>query len=167
MKKILTPEEARAEERKRQVNENQLIGKYKRIGDASMAPDKGFVKQLKKLDKEFEVIWDWGNTKWEIWRFPSNGKKPFHCATVQTQGRDYRELGADVLLKLQQGDPLRFTLNEMVAYWDEMDNQILRRKKKDLTDKIEAFCLDSWRNVHCKMIQVPASLKVRRAICDA
>jgi len=138
----------------------------KKSPDAAMVPDRGFVKQLHKLDEELFPLWDWGAEKWEIWRFPKNGKPEFHVMTVQTQDRSYRELGADVLLKLQAGDPHRYSLQQLLDYFDEMDDQILRRKKKALHDKIKDIALDSFTNIHCKIIQVPKEFKVRRALSD-
>lgn len=140
------------------------VGGPKQGKDAAMVPDRGFVKQLHALDPELWPLWDWGANKWEIWRFPRNGQPEFHVMTVQTQGRSYRELGADVLLKLQEGDPTRFTTAQLIAYFDEMDEQILRRKRKQLKDKIEDMALDSFVNIHCKIIQVPKEMKVRRVL---
>lgn len=142
------------------------FGKWKRSNDACMTPDRGFVKQLKMLDKEFEVVWDWGKEKWEIWRIPKDGSLPLHMCTVETKGKGYRELGADVLMKLREGDPTRFTLNELISYWDEMDDQILRRKKEAFSQKLRDFARDSFTNIHCKIIQVPREMKIRRAITD-
>jgi len=149
--------------------------------DAVMVPDKGFSKQLHALDPELEVVWDWGAEKWEIWRFPRDGKKAFHMVTVQTKDRTYRELGADVLLNLQEFSPDKYTLNELVDYFDEMDNQIQRHKQKDFQNKIKAIIDDThtWaRGV--PFAQVPKRFeeiavpiqgtkqeKVRRAICNA
>lgn len=116
---------------------------YRVQNDAVMVPDKGFTKQLHALDPELEVVWDWGASKWEIWRFPKNGKEPFHCMTVQTQNREYRDLGADILVKLAAGDPGRYTLNELVAYFDEMDNQVRRRKRRDFMNKIESITMET------------------------
>lgn len=132
-----------------------------------MVPDKGFLKQLHALDEELEVVWDWGSEKWEIWRFPKDGRKPFHCLTVQTKDRTYRELGADILVKLQLGDPWRYTLKELTAYWDEMDNQILRRKRKALSDRVKHIALETFNYINIPMFQVPENIKVRRAIANA
>jgi len=126
-------------------------------GDACMVPDRGFVKQLKALDKNFEVIWDWGSKKWEIWRCIP-GQEPMHQITVQTNERSYRELGADVLLKLQAGDPARFTRNELLNYFDELDEQDRRRKRKALRDKIHAMVGDTFDYARGVLkIQVPKS----------
>lgn len=129
-----------------------------------MIPDKGFTKQLHILDPELEVAWDWGSSKWEIWRFPKNGEEAFHVMTVQTKDRTYRELGADVLLKLQQGDPARFSAGQFVKYFEEMDNQIRRRKMEDFKQKIRDLAMDSFINLHCKIIQVPQQYAVGRAV---
>jgi len=99
---------------------------YRTTCDGVMVADVGFKKQLWALDPELDTVWDWGSNKWEIWRFPGQAKKKvkridnkaFHMLTVQTQGRTFRELGADILLKLQAGDPTRYTLKELCAYFD-------------------------------------------------
>jgi len=134
-----------------------------------MVPDQGFTKQLKTLDKELKVVWDWGSEKWEIWRFPKEEwKKPFHCMTVQTKDKTYRQLGADILTKLQAADPWRYTLKELIAYWDELDNQALRRKKKKLEDRISSITKDALNYMRGVLqIQVPQEVKMRRAITDA
>lgn len=127
-------------------------------------PDKGFTKQLHILDPELEVAWDWGAEKWEIWRFPKDGGEAFHVMTVQTKGKGYRELGADVLLTLQKGDPARFTANQFVEYFEEMDNQARRRKMEAFKQQIKDIAMDSFLNLHCKIIQVPQEYSVGRAV---
>ena len=134
------------------------------LGKGIMIPDKGFTKQLKALDEELEVAWDWGSEKWEIWRFPKDGSSPFHMMTVQTKDRSYRELGADVLLRLQKGDPARFGKGELVRYLDELDNQERRRKAKDFKEKLKDIAIDNWANIHCKIIQVPEKISVGRVV---
>jgi hypothetical protein len=140
--------------------------KRKVKNDAEMVPDRGFVKQLKKLDPEFEVLWDWWTSKWEIWRFPKNGKPPQHQITVQTKNKTYRELGADIILQLQKADPWRFnTKKELYDYFDEMDNQIRRRKEKEFREKIKDIALDTFlytQNV--LQIQVPRKIKLINAV---
>jgi len=127
-------------------------------------PDKGFTKQLHILDPELEVAWDWGAEKWEIWRFPKDGGEAFHVMTVQTKDKSYRALGADILLQLQKGDPARFTANQFVAYFEELDNQVRRRKMETFKAHIKDIALDSFINLHCKIIQVPQSYSVGRAV---
>jgi len=141
---------------------------YRSRNHAGMVPDKGFVKQLKKLDKDFEVTWDWASEKWEIWNFPKElGKDPYHVTTVQTKNKTYRELGADILLNLQWGRPGRFTLKELVNYFDEMDNQNRRRKAKDFKAKIEDITRETKTFVNTQFVQVPRSMNVRRVITNA
>lgn len=130
----------------------------------AMLPDKGFLKQLKLLKKSYEVVWDWGMEKWQIWDFPKNGGLPGHVATVQTKDRGYRELGADVLLKLQAGDPNKFSVDELCAYFDEMDNQVRRKRMKEFRAKIESIAHDTFTNIHCKIIQVPKEFSVARSV---
>jgi hypothetical protein len=134
-----------------------------------MIPDKGFTKQLHKLDKELEVVWDWGAEKWEIWRFPKGGdtptQEPFHVMTVQTKDRTYRELGQDILIKLQTSDPRRFSLKQLITYFDEMDAQVQRRRRKELISKIQDITRETVNYQHAvPLIQVPQEFKVRRTI---
>ncbi len=149
--------------------------------DAGMAPDKGFTKQLHALDDELDVLWNWAANKWEIWRFPKEGEKqPFHMMTVQTKDKSYRELGADILVKLQASDPTRYSLNELVAYFDKMDDNIMRHKRKALDDKISSITNDIQQTMRGvlqvqvpkrfaggHLIDIPKEQKVRRAICNA
>lgn len=130
-----------------------------------MQPDKGFTKQLKCLDPEFDVVWDWGSNKWEVWKFPEF-KAAYHVLTIQTENKTYRELGTDVLLKLQESMVWdRFSLNELVSYFDEMDNQVRRRKAKEFKDKIEDITNDTFNYVMGVVhVQVPKKYKVRREI---
>lgn len=134
------------------------------LGLGVIAPDRGFTKQLHQLDPELEVAWDWGANKWEIWRFPKNGDIPFHVMTVQTKDRTYKQLGADVLLKLQAGDPARFSKGQLIKYLDELDNQERRRKMDALKQRLQDIAWDSFINVHCKIIQVPKEYSVGRAV---
>lgn len=119
---------------------------YRRTDDGVMVADLGFKKQLWALDPELDIVWDWGSAKWEVWKFPGQKRVKkkkvdhlaFHITTVQTKGRNFRELGADILLKLQAGDTNRFTLNELVAYFDKIDDNIQREKRRKLRDMIES-----------------------------
>lgn len=129
-----------------------------------MIPDRGFTKQLHILDPELEVAWDWGTEKWEIWRFPKDGYPPFHIMTVQTRNRTYRELGADILLTLQKGDPARFTKQQLIDYLDEIDAQDRRRKMEDFKAMIRDIALETFINTHCQIIQVPRKYSVGRAV---
>lgn len=145
---------------------------WRHRNSAAMIPDKGFRKQLHALDKELDVVWDWGSEKWEIWRFPSLlgedatlNKEPFHVLTIQTKDKSYRELGADVLIQLQASDPRRFTLEQLVAYFDEMDAQILRRKRKALVERIKDITKETFNYQHAVLqVQVPDMAGVRRVI---
>lgn len=141
---------------------------YRSMNHVEMKPDKGFVKQLKKLNKDFEVVWDWASEKWEIWSFPKElGRDPYHVTTVQGKNKTYRELGADILLNLQWGAPGRFSLKELTDYFDDMDNQNRRRKMKDFKAKIEDITRETKTFVNTQFIQVPRSMNVRRAIVNA
>jgi hypothetical protein len=138
--------------------------KFGNLEEGIMIPDRGFTKQLHVLDEELDVAWDWGSEKWEIWKFPKNGDVACHIMTVQTKDRKYRELGADVLLKLQKGDPGRFSAGQFVRYFEEMDKQVRRRKEKEFRDLITDMAMDSFLNLHCKIIQVPQEYAVERAV---
>lgn len=106
-------------------------------------PDRGFVKQLKMLDSEFEVVWDVGSEKWEIWKFPRD-RAGYHILTVQTTGRTYRELGTDILLQMQKIIDQHFNAEKIMNYLVEADRQERRRKEKDFMNKMEAIALDTF-----------------------
>lgn len=120
-----------------------------------MVPDRGFVKQLKKLRDSYEVVWDAISSRWEIWDFPK-GEPGRHITTVQTKNRSFRELGMDVLLRLQQYSWERYSVRELCAYLDEMEEQERRRKMKDFKNKIEAVALETYDRVRGVIkLQVP------------
>jgi len=131
-----------------------------------MAPDRGFTKQLKMLRETYDVVWDRGSHKWEVWDFPTNGQAPYHVATVQTRDRSYRQVGQDVLLELQKGEHLvkDLTIDQLCNYFDEMDNQVRRRKAKEFSTKIQDFARDSFINIHCKLITVPREYSIARSV---
>ena len=108
-----------------------------------MIPDRGFTKQLHKLDKELKVVWDWGSEKWEIWKFPKDAPE-YHVTTIQTKGKTYRQLGADIILNLQQFSFEKYSAKEMSDYLIELDNQEMRRKAKDFKNKVESIAKDSF-----------------------
>jgi len=152
---------------------------YRTANDAVMVADIGFKKQLLALDPELDVVWDWGSEKWEIWRFPGQRKlikKPspeaHHVMTIQTQGRDFRELGADILIKLQLSDTHKFSLKQLTSYFDQMDRNLEREKTRQLMDKIGAmnkevleFTSTIKQPVPRKYnFETPSTLRVRRAI---
>jgi hypothetical protein len=125
-----------------------------------MVPDKGFTKQLHALDPEYEVAWDWGSSKWEIWKFPKDGSEAYHILTVETKGKGYRELGADVLLCLQRGK--QFTPKQLLSYLEELDRQEHRRKVEAFKQRVKDIALDSFLNIHCMKIQVPQEYSIAR-----
>ncbi len=158
---------------------------YRTTSDGIMVADIGFKKQLHALDPELDVVWNKRLQLWEIWRFPGQKKlvkkvdeKAFHMMSVQTKDRTFRELGADIILKLQQGDPTRYSLEELVAYFDKMDDNIQRAKERDFMNYVSSVTIDNFdymrgvlkvqvpkrfEDVAIK-IDVPKSYKVRRAI---
>jgi len=124
---------------------------YRKTNDAVMMADVGFKKQLRALDPELDLVW--GGTKWEVWRFPGQGKavkklahkRAVHVMTVQTQDRSFREVGADILLKLRAGDTRRFSTKELCDYFDAMDDNIERAKTKELENWLEDRRIEtSW-----------------------
>jgi len=106
-------------------------------------PDRGFVKQLKMLDSEFDVVWDVGAEKWEIWKFPRD-KAGYHIMTVQTVGRTYRELGQDILLQMEKIIDQHFDAEKIMNYLIESDKQERRRREKDFTNKLESIALETF-----------------------
>ena len=150
---------------------NPMIPKrrdFKRTNDNVMIADMGFKKQLWALNPEYDVVWDREKGKWEIWKFPNQAKVKkkrllhdcAHVMTVQTQGRSFRELGADILIKLQAGDTTKFSLDQLVAYFDQMDDNIERAKAKDFRNHIEAVARDTFDYVRdVTKVQVPRAFK--------
>ncbi len=139
------------------------------MNDAVMVPDRGFTKQLKCLNSEFDVVWDWGSQNWEIWKFPKDkAKEPNYVLSVRTKDKSYRKLGADILLKLQEGRQLlELSLTNLVNYFDEMDNQVERRKAKDFKNRIEAITNETQSYARGVIhIQVPRKFKIARVIND-
>jgi len=135
-----------------------------------MVPDKGFTKQLKCLDPEFDVVWDWGSEKWEIWKFPTDtGREDHHVLTVQTKGKTYRELGSDILVKLQAGQVWnRYSVDQLCDYLEELDNQVRRRKAKDFQNKIESITLETFNYARGVLqIQVPRETSIRGVVTNA
>jgi hypothetical protein len=142
---------------------------FKTTSDGIMVADHGFRKQLWALDPELDVVWDWGSARWEIWRFPGQANKKnkiidsraCYLIRVQTKNRTFRELGADILLQLQKGDPTRFSLKELVNYFDKMDDNIQRAKRKTFMNYLESVKLETDRWVRgVPFVQVPKKLKV-------
>lgn len=138
---------------------------YRTKNSAVMTPDKGFVKQLKKLNKDYEVVWDWGAEKWEIWGIDLLNK-PYHVTTVQAKGKTYRELGADVLLGLQKSIRRQdLSVDQICDYLDEMSNQERRRKNKDFRNKIEAITNETFDFARGVVkIQVPRCFNLERMV---
>ena len=118
-----------------------------------MTPDKGFTKQLKKLDKDLEVMWDWGSEVWEIWCFPTDGRGDYLVTRVMGKGKSYRELGQDVLLNIQMH--MSIGPENILDYLDEHNNQLERRKAKDFKNKIRDMALDAFTPLFEYSIQVP------------
>ncbi len=141
---------------------------YRVRNDAVMVPDRGFTKQLRCLDPELGVVWNWGQEIWEIWRFPKDGKEPHHVLSVKTKGRTYRELGADVLLKLQEGWQLgNLTVAQLASYLDELDNQVQRRKAKVFSNKIQDIAKETMNFVSGVLqVQVPRMMKIGRVVTN-
>lgn len=116
----------------------------RKTNDAVMVADVGFKKQLQALDPELDIVWN--GSKWEIWRFPGQGKRvkklasrrACHVMTVQTGKRTFRELGADVLLQLQAGDTKHFSTKELCNYFDALDDNIQRGKRAELDGWFES-----------------------------
>ena len=147
---------------------------FRTTKDGVTVADMGFKRQLKALDPELDTVWDWASNKWEIWRFPGQTGKKYkkmnhkarHMMTVQTKDRTFRELGADILLTLQKGDPLRYSLNELCAYFDAIDDNLHRAKRKTFEDYIESVTKDTEKYIHCLTGHVPKAfekVKIKRS----
>ena len=130
-----------------------------------MTPDKGFVRQLKMLNKDFEVVWDWRAEKWEIWGV-NRSREPYHVLTVQAKGKTYRELGTDILVSLQKSLHWQtLSVKQICDYLDELDNQERRRKAKDFRNKIEAITNETYDYARGVVkLQVPRSFSLGRVV---
>lgn len=145
-----------------------------------MVASLGFKKQLWSLDKTLDVVWNVLGKKWEIWKFPGqeNNKKKkwndqaFHVMTIETKKKGFRELGTDVLLKLQEGDTRRFTFNQLIEYFEALDRNIQRQKEKELFNIIHDRNKDwVWYATAVRqpvpkeyIFETPNSLRVQRAL---
>lgn len=144
--------------------------------DAVMVADVGFKKQLWALDPRLDVVWNFQKCKWEIWSFPGQEKKvkkvfddrAILIMTVQTQGRTFRELGADIFLNLQAGDTTKYSLKQLVAYFDQMDDNIQRAKERELRARIKDIALETFDYTRGVLkLQVPREYKFQRVITGA
>jgi len=118
-----------------------------------MVPDRGFTKQLKMLDPDLDVVWDWGADRWEIWCFPKDGAPAYMVTRVQTKGKGYRELGQDLLLSIQMHRQL--SADQILNYLDEHNNQLMRRKEIEFKAKIMDMAKDSYGPLFIETSQVP------------
>ena len=143
---------------------------WKDFNGREMVPDRGFVKQLRTLCPTLNVVWDRGSNVWEVWDFPEDGKEPYSVMRIQTEGKSYRELGTDVLLKMQQNIFFmnNLTPKQICDYLDEQDNQVMRRKEQDFRNKIYSISRDTFLYTHnILQVQVPRKLKIEREVCGA
>lgn len=147
------------------MKEKNSLKPWKRQNDASMIPDRGFVKQLKMLKSSFEVVWDCSGCFWEIWDFPE-GAEAYCITRVKSAGKSYKQLSADVLLQIQESifRQENMTMKQICDYLDEADAQVRRRKMDDFRAKIKDVAWDTFLNIHCKMIQVPRKFAVERMV---
>lgn len=136
------------------IQERSNFSDFRTTTDAVMIPDPGFVRQLRILDPELFVQWNWLLKRWEIWRKP-RGKEPFFCLRIENQNKTFRQLGADILLKLQAGDPHRYSLNQLVQYFDAIDQHVKTTKQRDFVNKIEAIGKESRWYMAGLRVQVP------------
>jgi hypothetical protein len=132
--------------------------------DATMVPDRGFTKQLKALDPELEVLWNWLTEKWAIWSFPK-GREPYHVMTIESKGKSYRELGQDVLIHLTEINSQRYESKNILAYLDEHNRQVQRRKMKDFRNKIDAIARDTFNYAQgILQVAVPQSYRIEEVL---
>lgn len=140
----------------------------------------GFKKQLWALDPELDVVWDWVSQRWEIWRFPgqANVKKKVwnegahHVMRIETKDKKFRDLGADILLKLQMGDTHKFSTKQLVDYFDQLDRNLAREKQKKIENMISAMNKEMLEYTGSRKIAVSSkynfetdqSIRVKRAI---
>ncbi len=132
----------------------------RRKNDACMVPDRGFTKQLKKIDEEYDVIWNWVNEIWEIWHFPTDGTIDYMITAVCSKGKTYKELSAEILLGLQENYRKKVSALDVLDYLEEAEEQNSRRKRKNFLNLIEDISLDTYDYIHAMKIQVPKAFKI-------
>ena len=163
-------------------NSSKQFSLARRIGveDASAVADIGFKKQLWALDPELDVVWNHVKCRWEIWRFPGQKEKKVkkwndqahYVMIVETKTKSFRQLGSDLLLKLQKIDTRKYTLQQLVEYFDQMDRNIQREKERNLMNQINAMNRELIYYTAVPKLQVPkeylfeipSSLRVKRAL---
>jgi hypothetical protein len=138
---------------------------WKRINDASIVPDRGFVKQLKKLKNSFDVVWDCISCNWEIWDFPQDSE-PYCVTRVSAKNKSYKELSADILLGIRKSIFMQnnMTAKQICDYLDEADAQECRRKELDFRQRMKDIAWETFINIHCKVIQVPQKYAIERMV---
>ena len=75
--------------------------------------------------------------------------------TIKAKDGSYRDVGADVLLNLQKGDTHKYSLKQLVDYFDQMDKNIRREKEKKLMNLISAMNRDVLEYTGSRKIAVP------------
>jgi len=151
-----------------QAKKNRLSLRNCKQQNATVAPDRGFVKQLQKLCPTFQVIWDAGSDVWEIWDFPEH-IDPYYVMRVCTKDKTYRELGTDVLLKLQTNLFMHnnLTTDQICNYFDEMDKQVERKKMQDFSNMVKSIARDTFSYAAGIMqVQVPRKFRVERMVTE-
>jgi hypothetical protein len=144
------------EKRRSETLSSKPFSLARRIGvtDSCMVADVGFKKQLWALDPELDVVWNFVESLWEIWRFPGQAKvvkkkwntNCHHVMTIKTQ-KGFRELGADILLKLQVSDSQKYSVKQIVDYFDQQDKNLQRARQKDLINRIHDKNVDTAKYV--------------------
>ncbi len=140
----------RYKQHKKKINEASF-DEQRQVNSASHVADIGFRRQLWCLDKELDVVWNQYKRIWEIWKFPGQDKKLLKriddqakfVMAVQTKRKTFRELGADILIKLQEYSFERYTVEQLCQYFDKQDEHLKAIKRKDFENKIEAITRDS------------------------
>jgi len=145
-----------------------------------MIADMGFKKQLWSLDPALDIVWNHIDNLWEIWRFPGQEKvskkkwtpRAHHVMTIKLKGKKFRDLGADILLKLQMGDTQKFGLKQIMDFFEQQEMNEQRAKEKNLLNLIHDRNVDFANYVGRLTKQVPkeyiletpSTLRVRRTL---
>jgi len=113
-----------------------------------MIVDKGFVKQLKNLDKDLDINWDSVKERFQIIRngrvvkrvgtidgenFMRIENKADHILTVENEDESFRKLDYRVIDQLKESDTQRYdSLNALVGEMEQYeDNFKLQRDKRN------------------------------------
>lgn len=120
-------------------NSNRLI-----YGEpAGMTPDRGFVKQLKRLDPDLDVVWNRFKERWIIIERGKETGRWHIVMRVQNEDGSYRPLDNRILKDLER---VRFMFNQGVkAFCDQLEAEEREEEAQKVRDyETELHNIGDW-----------------------